>query len=287
MTQANATTDIDTLKTRLKATWRGGNYDYFSRFRESSAVELLDRLDIPAGLSLLDVACGSGQLGLIAARRGIKVTGVDIATNSILAARSRANAEGLDARLTRETRRPFHAEDPSTWWRVCRRDVRSTPGTVWRPASAGMSPGGTIAWATGPQKASAGRCFKTFARLSRRRECRAGAWEMSAPSRSRFGSGVSASAMSRVTYRFDYPFGRQTWWEFFRDKLRPRLPARAARSARPNRSSASRGAFVISGPSHNPRPPQSHHQSILNISMSSASVHEDSTEREDERRKTS
>ena len=47
-----------------------GNYDYFSRFMESSAVEFLDRLGVKAGASLLDVACGSGQLGLIAARRG-------------------------------------------------------------------------------------------------------------------------------------------------------------------------------------------------------------------------
>ena len=94
---ATPTTDIDALKTRLKATWMDGNYDYFSRFMESSAVEFLDRLGVEPGASLLDVACGSGQLGLIAARRGLKVTGVDIATNSILAARGRAAAEGLDA----------------------------------------------------------------------------------------------------------------------------------------------------------------------------------------------
>ncbi len=56
-----ATTDIDALKTRLKATWMAGNYDYFSRFMESSAVEFLDRLGVEAGASLLDVACGSGQ----------------------------------------------------------------------------------------------------------------------------------------------------------------------------------------------------------------------------------
>ena len=47
MTQANAATDIDALKTRLRATWMDGNYDYFSRFMESSAVEFLDRLEFP------------------------------------------------------------------------------------------------------------------------------------------------------------------------------------------------------------------------------------------------
>ena len=91
--------EIDALKSRLKATWEDGNYDYFSRFMESSAVEFLDRLNIPAGASLLDAACGSGQLALIAARRGIQVTGVDIAENLIQAARGRATSEGLGARF--------------------------------------------------------------------------------------------------------------------------------------------------------------------------------------------
>jgi ubiquinone/menaquinone biosynthesis C-methylase UbiE len=96
-THSAAHTDLQGLKARLKATWMDGNYDYFSRFMETSAVELLDRLKPRAGASLLDVACGSGQLGLLAARRGLRVTGVDIATNSIIAARGRAKADGLDA----------------------------------------------------------------------------------------------------------------------------------------------------------------------------------------------
>src|ERR1041384_1693772 len=99
MTQSASTTDIEALKARLKATWMDGNYDYFSRFMESGAVEFLDRLNISAGAALLDVAWGSGHLAPIAARRGVRVTGVDIASNSILAARGRANAEGLDVRF--------------------------------------------------------------------------------------------------------------------------------------------------------------------------------------------
>jgi ubiquinone/menaquinone biosynthesis C-methylase UbiE len=98
-TATTTATDIDALKTRLKATWMDGNYDYFSRFMETSAVEFLDRLGVQAGTSLLDVACGSGQVALIAARRGIITTGVDIATNAILAARGRADAEGLEIRF--------------------------------------------------------------------------------------------------------------------------------------------------------------------------------------------
>jgi len=32
MTAIATTADVDALKTRLKATWMDGNYDYFSRF---------------------------------------------------------------------------------------------------------------------------------------------------------------------------------------------------------------------------------------------------------------
>src|SRR5581483_10242311 len=91
--------DLSLLKERLKATWMAGDYDYFSRFMEQSAVEFLDRLPIQPGQSFLDVACGSGQVALIAARRGFSVTGVDIASNSIAAARKRAVLEGLSVQF--------------------------------------------------------------------------------------------------------------------------------------------------------------------------------------------
>ena len=72
MTQATATTDIDGLNTRLEATGSDGNYHNFSRYMELSAIVPLDLLDVPAGMSLLDVACGSGRFALIAARRGVE-----------------------------------------------------------------------------------------------------------------------------------------------------------------------------------------------------------------------
>src|SRR5215813_681697 len=93
------TTEIEKLKGKLKVTWMAGNYDYFSRFMESSAVEFLTRLPLHPGDRLLDVACGSGQLALLAARKGAKVTGVDIASNAIEAARGRAGSERLDAKF--------------------------------------------------------------------------------------------------------------------------------------------------------------------------------------------
>jgi SAM-dependent methyltransferase len=58
-----------------------------------------DRLDLPAGAQVLDVACGTGNVSLPLARRGARVTGVDIAPNLLEQARARARAEGLDIRF--------------------------------------------------------------------------------------------------------------------------------------------------------------------------------------------
>lgn len=44
---------------------------------------------------MLDVACGTGNLAIPAARRGAQVTGVDIAPNLVEQARQRATGEGL------------------------------------------------------------------------------------------------------------------------------------------------------------------------------------------------
>src|SRR5215813_4608915 len=91
--------EIDALKTKLKNTWMSGDYDRFSRYLEQDARVFYERLDVPAGSRLLDVACGSGQVALMAAREGLNVTGVDIASNLVLRARVRAEAEGVNAKF--------------------------------------------------------------------------------------------------------------------------------------------------------------------------------------------
>lgn len=222
---ARATTpDIDTLKTRLKATWMDGNYDYFSRFMESSAVEFLDRLDAEPGTSLLDVACGSGQLGLIAARRGLKVTGVDIATNSILAARGRATAEGLDARFDEGDAEALPYADASF-------DVVATIfGAMFAPRPELVAAelvrvcrrGGIIAMANWTKEGFIGQMFKTFSRFIAPPGMPAPVlWGDEAIVRDRFGTGVSDLQLTRVNYRFDYPFPPAGVVEFFRQYYGP------------------------------------------------------------------
>jgi ubiquinone/menaquinone biosynthesis C-methylase UbiE len=73
-----------------------GDYDLFSRFMRKDAERFFRRLGVTPGTRLLDVACGAGQLALIAARAGAQVIGCDIATNWLKRARARAAAEGLE-----------------------------------------------------------------------------------------------------------------------------------------------------------------------------------------------
>ena len=84
--------EVDSLKARLKQTWMAGDYDRFSRYMEGGAREFYERLTIAPGSRLLDVGCGSGQLALMASKDCLDVTGVDIASNLIERARARLEA---------------------------------------------------------------------------------------------------------------------------------------------------------------------------------------------------
>jgi SAM-dependent methyltransferase len=104
---------METLKTRLKATWMAGDYGHFAKYLEPGALEFLERLPVQAGTRMLDVGCGAGQISIPAARAGARVTGVDIATNSIEQARARAQAEGLEVRFDEGDAEMLPYEDAS------------------------------------------------------------------------------------------------------------------------------------------------------------------------------
>ena len=93
------TVDMDALKARLKATWMAGDFGLIAKSYQSGAADFIDRLELSAGSRVLDVACGTGNLAIPAARAGAAVTGVDIATNLLEQARGRAEAEGVSIRF--------------------------------------------------------------------------------------------------------------------------------------------------------------------------------------------
>jgi SAM-dependent methyltransferase len=91
--------EMDSLKTRLKSMWMAGDFGQVAKVIEAGAEEFIDRLGIKPGDRVLDVACGTGNTAIPAARAGATVTGSDIATNMLEQARARAASEGLQIKF--------------------------------------------------------------------------------------------------------------------------------------------------------------------------------------------
>jgi SAM-dependent methyltransferase len=87
--------NLEAVKARQKATWESGDFGQIARTIEHIAEEFVARQPLQPGSHMLDVACGTGNLAVIAARRGCAVSGIDTAANLIGQARTRARVEGL------------------------------------------------------------------------------------------------------------------------------------------------------------------------------------------------
>jgi 2-polyprenyl-3-methyl-5-hydroxy-6-metoxy-1,4-benzoquinol methylase len=221
---ATTTTDMDSLKSRLKATWMDGNYDYFSRFMQDGAAEFFERLNVSPAATLLDVACGSGQIALIAARKGIRATGCDIAANLVLAARGRAASEGLAAQFEEGDAEALPYADGSF-------DVVATMfGAMFAPRPELVAselvrvcrPGGMIAMANWTREGFIGQMFKTFAKfISPPGMPSPVLWGDETTVHERLGGSMSPLRLERVMFRFDYPFSPAEVVEFFRQNYGP------------------------------------------------------------------
>jgi SAM-dependent methyltransferase len=89
--------DIATVKQRQQAAWASGDYTAVGARLVLTAELLCEAVDLRAGERVLDVACGSGNAALAAARRFCQVVGVDYVPALLDRARQRAQAEGLEA----------------------------------------------------------------------------------------------------------------------------------------------------------------------------------------------
>jgi len=216
--------ELESLKARLHATWVAGDYDLFSRYMEDDARAFYERLDIPPGSQLLDVACGSGQFALLAARDGIDVTGVDIAENLIQRARERAEAENLKARfeVADAERLPF----PNAAFDV----VVSLIGAMFAPRPdfaarelvSVCAPGGTIAMANWTAEGFVGQMFKAISRFIAPANMPSPLlWGNETKVRERLGGGTSDLKLTRRFYTFRYPFPPADVVEFFRNYYGP------------------------------------------------------------------
>ncbi len=95
----SASGNMQHMKDSMRTAWMAGDFGVVAKTISGAAEEFADRLAIPSGTRLLDVACGTGNLAIPLARAGAVVTGVDIAPNLLVQARERAAGENLSVRF--------------------------------------------------------------------------------------------------------------------------------------------------------------------------------------------
>lgn len=210
--------EVETVKTPLKQAWKTDGYDRFSRYLEGSAREFYARLDVAPGSRLLDIGWGSAQLASTAAKDGLDVTSVDIASNPVERARTRAHAKGWMVRLKEGDAEALPFEDAS--FDV----VTSLLGAMFAPWPALVAkellrvcrPGGVIAMANWTPQGFMGQMFKAISRYVGPSGMPSPLlWGDQATVYERLSKGLSKLNVVRRHFRLSYPFPPSEVVEFF------------------------------------------------------------------------
>lgn len=219
------TPEMGALKTRLKTTWESGDYGVFAKYLEPGALEFFNRLNIPAGTRLLDIACGAGQLTIPAARKGIQVTALDLAANLVQQARARAAAEHLQVQVDEGDAESLPYPDASF-------DVTmSLIGSMFAPRPELVAsemirvcrPGGRIIMGNWTPGGHVGQMFKVIGKHVPPPPFFPSPllWGDDATCRQRFGAAVTDLKITPRMYPFVYPFGPAKVAQFFFDYYGP------------------------------------------------------------------
>ncbi len=158
--------DLRAIKGRQQATWASGDYHMIGTQIVIVSELLIEALDVHSTERVLDVATGSGNAALAAARRGCEAVGIDYVPALLRRARRRADAEGLvaDFRYGDAENLPVHDGAFDV--------VASVFGSMFAPDHAQTArelvratrPGGRIGLASHTPEGFIGQLFKTNAR---------------------------------------------------------------------------------------------------------------------------
>jgi ubiquinone/menaquinone biosynthesis C-methylase UbiE len=91
--------NLEQVKQKQQLMWASGDFHQVAALIQSVADQVAEALDIQAGWRVLDVATGSGNGALAAARLGAETVGVDYVPALLERGRRRVEAEGLDVVL--------------------------------------------------------------------------------------------------------------------------------------------------------------------------------------------
>ncbi|MES2739357.1 MAG: class I SAM-dependent methyltransferase [Pseudomonadota bacterium] len=226
------TPEMAALKAKLKTTWMSGDYAHFAKYMEPGALEFLTRLAPAPGTRMLDVGCGAGQIALPAARAGVEVTGVDIATNLIEQARMLAAAEHLTVRFDEGDAEMLPYEDGQFDL------VVSLIGAMFAPRPELVAaellrvcrPGGRIVMANWTAEGHVGQMFKIIGKHVPPSPLMESPlkWGNEAVVRDRLRPGTSSLDMTRLKYPMRYPFPPAEVANFFFNYYGPAVRALAA-----------------------------------------------------------
>jgi len=213
------------LKSALKATWSAGDFGEIAKHTAKEAEQFVNRIGIQPGARVLDVACGTGNTAIPAARLGADVVGVDIATNSIEQAAKRAASEQLRARFQEgdAEQLPFGDAEFDCVVTMYGAMFAPRPDRVAAELLRVCKPGGTIAMANWTPEGFVGKTFRT---MSEHVPPPPGIpapilWGREDVVRERFGSGAAKIRAERRPARFDYPFPPEEVVNFFRQYFGP------------------------------------------------------------------
>jgi SAM-dependent methyltransferase len=160
--------DFGAVTARQQAAWSAGEFNRVALTIMEVAEHLVATADPAPGSRVLDVACGTGNAALVAARRFTEVVGLDFAPNLLQTGRRRAAAEGTDITFVEGDAQALPFEDASF------DTVLSVFGVQFAPdqerAAAELlrvtSPGGTIALANWVPGGAAGAMFEVTSQYS-------------------------------------------------------------------------------------------------------------------------
>jgi SAM-dependent methyltransferase len=223
--------DLAAVKGRQQQSWASGDYAVVASRIVLVAEHLCDTADLRAGWHVLDVATGSGNAAIAAARLGCRVVGVDYVPALLDRGRQRADAEGLRVELLEGDAESLPFADASF------DAVLSVFGSMFAPNHAQTAaellrvcrPGGTIALASWTPDGFIGELFRT---VGAHVPPPAGVqspmlWGTEGHLRTLFGVGVTSLEVTERTFTWRFPSAEQ-FATFFRVWYGPTLKAFAA-----------------------------------------------------------
>jgi ubiquinone/menaquinone biosynthesis C-methylase UbiE len=226
-----ATPDFAAVKERQQQTWASGDFSVVAARIMSIAEQLVDNADLHAGWHVLDVATGSANGAIAAARLGCTVVGIDYVPELLERGRTRAAAEGLAIELIEGDAEalPFADESfdavTSVFGSMFAPNHQQTANELLRVSK----PGGTIALASWTPDGFIGELFKTVASYV---PPPAGVqspllWATERHLRHLFGGGITSLEVKERIFTYRFP-SAEDFVAFFRTWYGPTVKAFAA-----------------------------------------------------------